>query len=266
LGRTVPRAQLTTALLASRGGDIWVARDHQLVARSVLAATAHGRFTTRGPRPHLILMASDPVPLGVPSLEVLRRQFDRIVIHFDMGSSIVPGQMAVRADVSLGDLLEILACDDPGVHVLSATVDRELGIVQLVRGDCSTLVVPLHVFQATAAGVVPDFSRGAVEDCGQTLRFGRYEAAVDRLLYEYDPVYRRRANRNARLHDPGFGAALRRLRLLRGLGQADFAPVPERTIRRLEAITSVQVPTMYAKVRGVLERKLGVSVDTILTF
>lgn len=72
--------------------------------------------------------------------------------------------------------------------VLNPTT-REL---MLWRGDWSRITVPLSAFKQSGDGTRPDWSDFKIIDFGHTLRFGKYEAAADALLYERDPDYRRR--------------------------------------------------------------------------
>jgi hypothetical protein len=72
-------------------------------------------------------------------------------------------------------------------------------------------------------------------DCGQTVKLGDYEAAVDALLYDYDPEFRRTISKRRLQEDRSFGAALRRLRKQRGLRRVDFEPVVSaKPIARIE--------------------------------
>jgi|SRR3989344_101333 len=73
-------------------------------------------------------------------------------------------------------------------------VDKNVGIVCLIRGNLEYLVVPLSSFGVTPEGEKPDFSRFVVKDGGQTPAFGDYEAGFDAVLYEQDQEYRRRKN------------------------------------------------------------------------
>jgi hypothetical protein len=57
--------------------------------------------------------------------------------------------------------------------------------------------------------------------------------------------------------------ALRRLRLLRGLKQTDFAPVDEREIRRLEGN---EVGVLHGETRQILADRLGVPFEEISSY
>lgn len=65
--------------------------------------------------------------------------------------------------------------------VVEGWVDPGTGILTLVFGNSSRMSLPLSVFERTAVGVTPDFEEFEIADHGQTLRFGKYEAAVDTI-------------------------------------------------------------------------------------
>lgn len=102
-----------------------------------------------------------------------------------------------------------------------------------------------------------------VRDGGQTIRLGEYEAAVDALLYEVDPGYRKRAKRRELELDDSFGGALRRLRLQRGLKRADFPEVSAKEIARIER---GEVEKPHDRTLRSLAARLGVSPEEIRTY
>ncbi|MBI2606522.1 MAG: helix-turn-helix transcriptional regulator [Deltaproteobacteria bacterium] len=106
--------------------------------------------------------------------------------------------------------------------------------VTLVRGDLNSIVVPLSTFRPSGDGVKPDFSNFSIDDYGQTLKFGEYEASSDAVFYEFDPLYRRTRKAELAKKEKGFGASLRRLRLQKGLRQTDFSEIDAREIGRIE--------------------------------
>jgi hypothetical protein len=93
----------------------------------------------------------------------------------------------------------------------------------------------------------PEAGRFEVADHGRTLRFGDYEAALDAVLYEKDPAYRRRLKRHRLEQDESLGGSLRRLRLQRGLRLADFGPW-EKAVARIERgeVSSPRTRTLNA--------------------
>lgn len=112
--------------------------------------------------------------------------------------------------------------------------DPKTQTLTLVRGDLRRLSVPVSIFRPSGIGEKADAFRLAFTDRGNTVRLGDYQAAADAILYEADPDYRRRLVAKQRAEDKTFGACLRRLRLQRGLRQADFGEVAAKTIARIE--------------------------------
>ena len=100
-------------------------------------------------------------------------------------------------------------------------------------------------------------------DCGNTVRLGSYEAAADAILYEADPNFRSRLLAKKRAEDKTFGACLRRLRLLRGLGQGDFGDVAAKTIARIER-GETEAP--HGHTLRVIAARLGIEPDEILSY
>lgn len=111
--------------------------------------------------------------------------------------------------------------------------DVPSGTLALVRGNLEILSVPLTLFRPSGR-TQPDFRRFELDDYGHTIRFGRYEAAADAVLYEMDADYRKRLHARRRAEDKGFGPSLRRLRLQRGLTRDAFPGISAKTIARLE--------------------------------
>ena len=135
----------------------------------------------------------------------------------------------------LAELAEVLADEERrGDLFIGGYVDAYNRTLTLVRGDLRRLSVPASLFLPSATGERADAFRLQFIDYGNTVRLGDYEAATDAILYEADPDFRRRLLAKRRAEDQNFGACLRRLRLLRGLRQADFGKVTAKTLRRIE--------------------------------
>lgn len=159
------------------------------------------------------------------------------------------------------ELLDVLRDTARKKHLLiGGAADRESETLALVRGDFSTLVVPFDQFPPGGDGTLPDFDRLAFTDHGHTVRLGDYEAAADAILYEADPEYRRALQKERRATERSFGAALRRLRKQRGLRQRDFAPLPARTIARIER-SEVRKPR--GETLKLIAERLGVEPEEI---
>ena len=126
------------------------------------------------------------------------------------------------------------------------------------------LTVPFTAFGTSGSGTKPNFNKFAVIDCGQSIQLGDYEAAVDAVLYEYDPEYRRRISKQRLQEDRSFGAALRRLRKQRGLRREDFEPdLSAKTVARIE---QGKVKRIQKKTLNALAEHLSVEPDEIETF
>jgi len=126
------------------------------------------------------------------------------------------------------------------------------------------LTVPFSAFEKSGDGTEPDFNAFSVIDCGQTVKLGEYEAAVDALLYEYDPEYRRAMSKKRLQNDQSFGASLRRLRKQRGLRREDFEPdVSAKTVARIEQgkVARIQKATLDS-----LAKHLAVEPQEIQSF
>lgn len=133
------------------------------------------------------------------------------------------------------DLADVLRADNRADLFVAGAIDPQAGIVVLFRGDLQPLVVPLSWFKPTGEGTTPDPTDFEVIDGGTAIRMGDYEASARSILYDLDPVFRRRAKKLLVERDDSFGGALRRLRLLRGLPRSAFEPeVTEKEVARIE--------------------------------
>jgi len=139
-----------------------------------------------------------------------------------------------ESSLPLEQLLEVLNGKNPERSIIGGQVDEMTHTVTLVRGDLNSIVVPLSTFRPSGDGVRPDFSSFSIDDYGQTLKFGTYEASADAVLYEFDSLYRRARKVELAKKEKGFGASLRRLRLQKGLRQTDFLEIDAREIGRIE--------------------------------
>ncbi len=163
----------------------------------------------------------------------------------------------------LAELAEVLADERRGDLFIGGYADPYNQTLTLVRGDLRRLSVPVSMFQPTGAGDVPDPSRLAFADYGNTVRLGGYEAAADAILYEADADYRSRLLAKRRAEEKTFGACLRRLRLLRGLRQSDFGDVTAKTIARIES-GATEAP--HGHTLAAIAASLGVEPNEILSY
>ena len=133
----------------------------------------------------------------------------------------------------------------------------------LVRGNARSLIIPFAHFPASGDGTRPDFERLSFTDHGRTVVLGDYEAAVDAILYDFDPEYRRRQKKKMHSEEQSFGASLRRLRKQRRLGRDDFGKISAKEIARIER---GEVKKPQAHTLKVIAEKLGVLPEDIETF
>lgn len=119
------------------------------------------------------------------------------------------------------------------------------------------------MLKASGTGVKPDFNDFEVIDHGQTLRFGKYEASFDSVLYEMDPEYRRKLHKQRRGTERTFGASLRRLRIQRGLSRSEFVGLTAKAIARIER---GEVEKPHAATLGIIAERLGVAVHEIESY
>lgn len=160
-------------------------------------------------------------------------------------------------------LLEAINDKDAAYRFIGGAVDLDSETVALVRGNFETVVLSFSHFKPCGDGIRPDFKRLSFDDYGDTVVFGEYEASADGILYEIDPRYRRKLNQLRRVEERGFGPALRRLRIQRGLRQSDFAGVSEKTIARLE---KGETEKPIGRTLDLIARRLGVEPDEIESF
>jgi len=166
--------------------------------------------------------------------------------------------------VQLNELVEVLKQPNRADFCIGGSVEPEHQMVVLVRGILDVLPVPMEVFKPTGDGIEPDFDDFEVIDYGQTLRFGRYEASFDAVLYEMDEDYRRRLNKQRTMDERTLGASLRRLRAQRGLSRDDF--LPELSAKSIARIERGEVEKPHKRTLGKIAHRLGVSVEELETY
>ena len=162
------------------------------------------------------------------------------------------------------ELAEALEAENKADLFIGGSVDRSSETITLWRGCLTPLTVPFSAFEKSRDGIEPDFAKFEVTDFGQTVRLGRYEAAADAILYEFDPDYRRRISRLRQQSERSFGASLRRLRKQRGLRREDFEPdITGKTIARIEQGVVQQV---HKKTLDVIAKRLRVTPEEIASY
>lgn len=143
---------------------------------------------------------------------------------------------------------------------IGGNMNEKEGTLTLVRGNREELTIPLALFRKSGK-FTPDFGRFELDDYGNTLRFGEYEASSDYVLWEVDPQYRERVKKRER-QPSGLGASLRRLRIQRGLSEADFGVSPQ-TILRIER---GEVSRPRRRTLDLIERTLRVPINEIESY
>jgi len=154
--------------------------------------------------------------------ELLHALF-RSVVALEDGVTLLPAN----------EIAEVLASPNRDDLFIGGAVDTADRVLVLYRGNLESLVVPLARF-TRAAGPRADIEEFDVTDWGQTVRLGKFEAAADAILYEFDSEARQRTKQRSIAKDASFGAALRRLRLQHGLRRADFEGISAKEIARIE--------------------------------
>jgi hypothetical protein len=183
--------------------------------------------------------------------ELLHALF-RFVVALEDGVKLLPAD----------EIAEVFASPHRDDLFMGGAVDVADRVLVLYRGNLESLVVPLGWF-ARAGGPRADFKNFQVTDGGQTVRLGKFEAATDAILYEFDPEARRRAKQRRIAQDESFGGALRRLRLQRGLQRDDFEGISAKEIARLER---GEVAKPHAETLQKLAARLKVKPDEIETY
>jgi len=190
--------------------------------------------------------------LDMKTLPALASRFRRIAFTADGG--FIPAE----------ELAEVLEAGNRSDLFIGGSLDKATETITFWRGDLKPVTVPFSAFEKSEAGTDPDFNKFSVMDCGQTVRLGRYEAAVDAILYENDPEFRRRISKRRLQEEQSFGASLRRLRKQRGLRREDFEPeLSAKTIARIE---QGRVKRIHKKTLGALAERLSVAPEELATY
>jgi hypothetical protein len=237
--RLTSNSQLARALAGSTRRQVWVLRSREAIA-GLIRAMSKARPGVRGAH---VISYTRPEPVAA---HVIESGFDRALL----GAQAMP---------EFEELAEILRTAHPEDYCIGAEWDAANRTLALWRGDLTVLVVPDSEFSARR-GVAPDPSRLSIEDSGQTLRMGEYEASVDAILFDRDPLYRRRAKKRMLKEERGIGASIRRLRLARGVQRSEFPGLDEKTVARIERgeVERPQRATLQT-----IAKRLGVTVEEL---
>lgn len=197
-----------------------------------------------------LLLLECPRPKAIPFLQ---HWFRRLI-----------GESSSFKTLPQEQLLEVLIAPEEERQDLfiGGVIDREIGMLSLIRGNLERIAVPLSIFRASGTSR-PNFSKFELGDYGHSVRFGDYEAAADFILFESAPDYRRRLNERRHSGDAGFGPSLRRLRIQRGLSRSDFPGVSAKAIARLER---GEVEKPQKKTLSAISKTLQVNSDEIESY
>jgi DNA-binding XRE family transcriptional regulator len=239
--------------LQQRGGPsspdlLWIAHTPADLGQFVGAAMEHRARSPRS-RLHRVLVLH---PLSAGQRTIYQDLFARV---------LAPGDGIQM--LSTNEMLEALASEDRADRVIGVAVDGASELVMLFRGNLDTVIVPFAWFGSPHAATRPDFSDYEPVDHGIGVRFGEYEAAVDAILYEFDPAYRRRVKRAEARRDEGIGGSVRRLRNLRGMKQSDFPGISVKAIGRIER---GEVRTPHQATLDRIARTFGISIEQLRTY
>lgn len=179
---------------------------------------------------------------------VLASCFSRFAFAMD-GSFLPPNELA-----------EVLEADNRSDLFIGGSIDHSTRTVTLWRGTLEPVTVPFSAFEKSGDGIEPDFKKFSIVDYGQTIRLGKYEAATDAVLYEFEPEYRRRKRSERLESEQTLGASIRRLRKQRGLSREDFEPLASKTLARIE---QGKVKTIHERTIATIAKVLGVRSDAI---
>ncbi|MDP7020272.1 MAG: helix-turn-helix transcriptional regulator [Pirellulaceae bacterium] len=235
--------ELRNSVAHASGDSLWVSYASDLTEALVRSASQGALRLGFG----LFIHALD-----LKTIPALSSFFRRIA--FTMDGGFIPTE----------ELVEVLEAENRPDLFIGGSVDHDTNTITFWRGNLKPLTAPFSAFEKSGTGTRPDFNEFAVVDCGQTVELGDYEAAVDAILYEYDPEYRRRISKQRLREDQSFGASLPRQSKQRGLRREDFEPdLSAKTIARIE---QGKVKRIQKKTLSALAEHLSVEPDEIETF
>lgn len=106
------------------------------------------------------------------------------------------GPWVSLSDDEIDKIIE-LPLPKKGHVIIEAHVNYTWCSVIAIRGDGLMMVIPFVLLTDIPAKLEkPDYKDFSIIDGGNTLKFGKYEVAVDYLLYDLDADYRIWANNN----------------------------------------------------------------------
>jgi hypothetical protein len=165
--------------------------------------------------------------------------------------------------LSDSELIEAILSDNRSELFIGGVVDDSAETITLWRIGLPPIIANFADFKPDGESVQPDFSRFSIEDGGQTIRLGDYEASSESILYEHDAAFRKTAKAKLIASDSTVNGSIRRLRKQRGLSRSAFSPISEKTIERIENHLTTKI---HAGTLESIANTLGVSVADLSTY
>lgn len=184
----------------------------------------------------------------------------------DRYRDIFDGFLASADDTSLLnriELREVLQAPNRNELFIATRYLDVFDCVVFFTASLDQIVIPRSWFEASLSIKNVDLRRTCPVDHGQTVVVGNAEIAVDAILYDFDPDFRRKARKRRRDNDKSIGGSIRRLRLQRGLRQAEFPGISRREINRIER---GQVKKPHQSRLSTIADRLGVSPAELASF
>ena len=181
--------------------SVWVCHDRSELESAIASATKRTTWVS-------FTRSSTDLLLERPSTPGADLRGSRLITLTPPRSESIPALLGLFHPVfGLGEgsrwlptseLVEAITTDDASDRFIGGSVDRKAKTLTLLRGDITAIVAPFRLFRRSGDGTAPDFARLRLTDYGRTIALGDYEASADAVLYELDPDYRRRLNRQRR--------------------------------------------------------------------
>jgi len=84
----------------------------------------------------------------------------------------------------MNDWFKVVNATNDKPLAICGVLDTESRDLLLMLKNSEVFIISLDSFEPSGDGTAPDFSDFSIIDCGQTLKFGPYEASVEAVLKE----------------------------------------------------------------------------------